>query len=192
MKYLDALPCRVVVQPVVNVVLEGLCQVGHELGAGGDAVAVKVGMVWFHRRKLHPLGLQLLTDILDIFSFFSSGVSREGEGGREREGRGRGKEEEGGGGKEEEGGMRREGMDSDVASSNCAPRKAAYICLVQTLKIRPAQLSCLGGSAGRVVCLERRTSRVRVPPEAALLFLLEKKNKKSCLWASLLAFALSL
>ena len=31
------------------------------------------------------------------------------------------------------------------------------ICLVQTLKIQPAQLSCLGGSGGRVVCLERRT-----------------------------------
>ena len=28
------------------------------------------------------------------------------------------------------------------------------ICLVQTLKIWPAQLSCLGGSAGRAVCLE--------------------------------------
>ena len=62
-------------------------------------------------------------------------------------------------------------------------------CLVQTLKIRPAQLSCLGGSAGRAVCLEHRTSQVRVLPEAALLFLLEKK---SCLRASLLAFALSL
>ena len=63
------------------------------------------------------------------------------------------------------------------------------ICLVQTLKIRPAQLSCLGGSAGRAVCLECRMSRVGVPPEAALLFLLEKKG---CLRASLLAFALSL
>ena len=35
--------------------------------------------------------------------------------------------------------------------------------------IWPAQLSCLGGSAGRA-------SWVRVPPEAALLFLLEKKR----------------
>ena len=64
------------------------------------------------------------------------------------------------------------------------------ICLVQTLKIRPAQLSCLSGSAGRAVCLERRTSRVRVPPEPALHFLSLGK-KKSCLRASLLAFALS-
>ena len=53
------------------------------------------------------------------------------------------------------------------------------ICLVQTLKIRPAQLSCLGGSAGRAVCLERRTSWVRVPPEPALLFLLGKKELSS-------------
>ena len=52
------------------------------------------------------------------------------------------------------------------------------ICLVQTLKIRPAQLSCLGGSAGRSVCLESRTLRVRVPPEAAL-FLLKKKELSS-------------
>ena len=39
------------------------------------------------------------------------------------------------------------------------------------------------------ICLERRRSRVRVPPEAALLFLWKKK---SCLQVSLLAFALSL
>ncbi len=38
------------------------------------------------------------------------------------------------------------------------------------------------------ICLERRRSRVRVPPEAALLFL----KKRSCLRVSLLAFALSL
>ena len=39
------------------------------------------------------------------------------------------------------------------------------------------------------ICLERRRSRVRVPPEAALLFLWKKR---SCLRVSLLAFALSL
>ena len=33
------------------------------------------------------------------------------------------------------------------------------ICLVQTLKIQPAQLSCLGGAACRAVCLECRTLR---------------------------------
>ena len=54
--------------------------------------------------------------------------------------------------------------------SNPVYQERDAICLVQTLKIRPAQLSCLGGSAGRAV-LENRTLRVRVPPKAALLFL---------------------
>ena len=39
------------------------------------------------------------------------------------------------------------------------------------------------------ICLEHRRSRVRVPPEAALLFLWKKKSR---LRVSLLAFALSL
>ena len=72
----------------------------------------------------------------------------------------------------------------EVHSLTCTRLHMCWVCV-----IRPAQLSCLGGSAGRAVCLERRTSWVQVPPKAALLFLLEIM---SCPRASLLAFALSL
>ena len=35
----------------------------------------------------------------------------------------------------------------------------------------PSQLSCLGSSVGRALCIECRVSWVRVPPEAAQFFL---------------------
>ena len=77
--------------------------------------------------------------------------------------------------------------DIDTCTCNPVYQGRHPICLVQTLTIWPAQLSSFGGSAGRAVCLECRTSQVRVPPKATLLFLLEKW---SCLQVSLLAFAL--
>ena len=45
MTNLDALPGRVAVHAVMDVILQALGQSRHELGAGGDAVAVKVGVV---------------------------------------------------------------------------------------------------------------------------------------------------
>ena len=39
------------------------------------------------------------------------------------------------------------------------------------MRFGPNQLSCLGSSVGRALCLECRVSWVRVPPEAAHFFL---------------------
>ena len=39
------------------------------------------------------------------------------------------------------------------------------------MRFGPSQLSCLGSSVGRALCLEYRVSWVRVPPEAAHFFL---------------------
>ena len=39
-----------------------------------------------------------------------------------------------------------------------------------TMRCGPSQLSCLGSSIGRALCLEYRVSWVRVPPEAAHFF----------------------
>ena len=43
-------------------------------------------------------------------------------------------------------------------------------CTMRCEIFGPSQLSCLGSSAGRALCLEYRVSWVRVPPEAAHFF----------------------
>ena len=55
--YLDALPCWVGVHAVVNVVLQTHGEPLHELCAGGDTVAVKMGARWLHWGKLTPTRL---------------------------------------------------------------------------------------------------------------------------------------
>ena len=41
---------------------------------------------------------------------------------------------------------------------------------ISMYRFGPSQLSCLGSSVGRALCLEYRVSWVRVPPEAAHFF----------------------
>ena len=70
--YLDALPCWVRVHAVVNVVLQTHGEPLHELCAGGDTVAVKMGARWLHRGKLTPTRLQLRADSLDIINLLTA------------------------------------------------------------------------------------------------------------------------
>ena len=69
--YLDPLPGWVVVESVVDVVLQRQSEVSHELSAGSDAVAVKVGVVWLLWRKLRPLRLEFGTNSLNILPLLS-------------------------------------------------------------------------------------------------------------------------
>ena len=58
------------------------------------------------------------------------------------------------------------------------------------MRFGPSQLSCLGSSVGRALCLEYRVSWVRVPPESHLRQLIFSR-KSDCLGcAVLLCFAL--
>ena len=52
-------------------------------------------------------------------------------------------------------------------------------CVYACTSILHVHVILMYRSAGRAVCLECRTSRVQVPPEAALLFLWEKKELSS-------------
>ena len=45
-----------------------------------------------------------------------------------------------------------------------------YAYMYMHMRCEPSQLSCLGSSVGRALCLEYRVSWVRVPPEAAHFF----------------------
>ena len=70
--HLDALPGWVGVHAVVNVVLQTHGEPLHELCAGGDTVAVKMGARWLHRGKLTPTRLQLCTDLLDFINLLTA------------------------------------------------------------------------------------------------------------------------
>ena len=70
--YLDALPRRVGVHTLMDVVLQAHGQPCHELRAGSDTVAVKMGACWLHWRELTAARLQLLTDSLDLLNLFTA------------------------------------------------------------------------------------------------------------------------
>ena len=70
--YLDALPRRVAVHTLMDVVLQAHGQPCHELRAGSDTVAVKMGACWLHWRELTAARLQLLTDSLDLLNLFTA------------------------------------------------------------------------------------------------------------------------
>ena len=61
----------------MDVVLQRQSEVSHELSAGGDAVAVKVGVVWLLRRKLRPLRLEFGTNPLNVLPLLSVDEERE-------------------------------------------------------------------------------------------------------------------
>ena len=62
---------------------------------------------------------------------------------------------------------------TDISTTFIIQQVHGLACLSGVLcdvRFGPSQLSCLGSSVGRALCLEYRVSWVRVPPEAAHLF----------------------